>query len=81
MWGVVPEDMKAKVAANLANKVQKDGCHVDVGVLGCKALLNALSENGYADLAFQVAAQKDYPSWGWWISNGATALIDDWDYL
>lgn len=80
MWGVVPEDMKAKVAANLANKVQKDGCHVDVGVLGCKALLNALSENGYADLAFQVAAQKDYPSWGWWISNGATALVENWDY-
>ena len=78
MWGVVPEDMKTKVAANLANKVQKDGCHVDVGVLGCKALLNALSENGYADLAFQVAAQKDYPSWGWWINNGATALIEDW---
>ena len=42
--------------------------------------MNALSENGYADLAFQVAAQKDYPSWGWWINNGATALIEDWDY-
>ena len=58
MWGVVPEDMKAKVAANLANKVQKDGCHVDVGVLGCKALLNALSENGYADLAFQDTTRR-----------------------
>ena len=46
MWGVVPEDMKAKVAANLANKVQKDGCHVDVGVLGCKALLNACFSGG-----------------------------------
>ena len=39
MWGVVPEDMKTKVAANLANKVQKDGCHVDVGVLGCKSIV------------------------------------------
>jgi hypothetical protein len=45
-----------------------------VGLLGSKAILNALSENGYADLAYTVASQKDLPSWGWWIVNGATTF-------
>lgn len=44
MWGVVPEDMKTKVARNLAKKVEEAGFHLDVGVLGAKAILNALSE-------------------------------------
>ncbi len=77
-WGLVPEDQKAKIAANLAKKVQEANNHIDVGLLGTKAILNALSENGYADLAYKVAAQETYPSWGWWIVNGATTLYENW---
>ncbi len=77
-WGIVPENLKAKVAENLANRVIADGKHLDVGLLGTKTILNALSENGYADLAYEVAAQEDFPSWGWWIVNGATSLYENW---
>ena len=51
---------------------------MDVGLLGTKAILNALSENGYADLAYTLASQSTYPSWGWWIVNGATTLYENW---
>lgn len=78
MWGVVPDNLKAKVAANLAKRVIADNKHLDVGLLGTKTILNALSENGYADLAYEVAAQQDFPSWGWWIVNGATSLYENW---
>jgi alpha-L-rhamnosidase len=78
-WGVVPDALRAKVAANLARRVEADNRHIDVGLLGSKAILNALSENGYADLAFAMASQKDFPSWGWWIVNGATTLYENWD--
>lgn len=79
MWKIVPEDMKQKVAANLAAKVKEAGYHLDTGVHGAKSLLNALSENGYADVAYRVAVQDTYPSWGWWIVNGATTLLENWD--
>lgn len=69
-WKIVPEDMIAKVAKNLAKKVEEAGFHLDVGVLGAKAILNALSENGYPETAYKVAAQDTYPSWGWWIVRG-----------
>jgi alpha-L-rhamnosidase len=78
-WGVVPEDLKIKVAQNLAKKVEEAGFHLDVGVLGAKAILNALSENGQSEAAYKVAAQDTYPSWGWWIVNGATTLLENWD--
>lgn len=78
-WKVVPEDLIPKVAANLAKKVEETDYHLDVGVLGAKALLNALSENGYPDVAYKVAVQDTYPSWGWWIVNGATTLLENWD--
>ena len=77
-WGVVPEDMKQLVADNLAKRVEADLFHLDVGLLGTKALLNALSENGHAETAYKLAAQETFPSWGWWIVNGATTLYENW---
>ncbi|MGM0376282.1 MAG: glycoside hydrolase family 78 protein [Bacteroidota bacterium] len=77
-WGLVPEDMKVKVAENLASQVEKNDFHIDVGLLGSKAILNALSENGYANVAWRVASQETFPSWGWWIVNGATTFLENW---
>ena len=77
-WGLVPDEHKAKVAYNLNQKVIASGHHLDVGVLGCKALLNALCENGYTETAYKVAVQDTYPSWGWWVVNGATTLLENW---
>lgn len=76
-WKIVPEQLKTLVAKNLAEKVQKDG-RMDVGLLGSKTILNALSENGYAELAYMLASKDTYPSWGWWIKNGATTLYENW---
>ncbi len=78
-WKVVPDDLIPLVADNLAKKVEEANFHLDVGVLGAKALLNALSENGYPEIAYKVAVQDTYPSWGWWIVNGATTLLENWD--
>ena len=77
-WGVVPDDMKQKVADRLADRVKEDGNRLDVGLLGTKTILNALSENGYSDLAYKLASQETFPSWGWWIVNGATTLYENW---
>ncbi|MEN0053706.1 MAG: family 78 glycoside hydrolase catalytic domain [Mucilaginibacter sp.] len=77
-WDVVPQNMKSKVAANLAKRVEDDNFHLDVGILGAKAILGALSDNGYPDVAYKIASQETYPSWGWWMVNGATTLYENW---
>ena len=78
-WDLVPDELRSKVAANLAKQVEADNFHLDVGLLGSKAILGALSENGYAEVAYKVASQETYPSWGWWMVNGATTLLENWD--
>lgn len=78
-WGLVPETVKSQVAANLAKRVEQDQFHLDVGLLGQKSVLNALSENGYAEVAYKLASQETFPSWGWWMVNGATSLLENWD--
>jgi alpha-L-rhamnosidase len=77
-WGVVPENLKSKVADNLAQRVAADNFHLDVGILGAKAILSALSDNGHADVAYKIASQETFPSWGWWMVNGATTLYENW---
>ena len=76
--GLVAEGDRARVAANLAARVKADGVKLDVGLLGTKSILNALSENGYAQLAYEIATRDSFPGWGWWIKNGATSLYENW---
>ncbi|GAO41384.1 alpha-L-rhamnosidase [Flavihumibacter petaseus] len=78
VMGLVPDDAVKSVAATLAAAVRNNGYKLDVGLLGTKAILNALSDNGYADVAYRLAASDQYPSWGYWIANGATTLYENW---
>lgn len=78
-WGIVPEELRAKAAAILAKSVAANNFHLDVGILGAKAILGALSDNGQAETAYKLASQDTFPSWGWWIRNGATTLYENWN--
>ena len=77
--GLVEPANKARVLSNLVAAVEKTNGHIDTGILGAKYLLNALLENGRADVAYRIASQKDLPSWGWWIEQGATTLWEQWN--
>jgi alpha-L-rhamnosidase len=77
--GLVEPANKARVVANLVAAVDKSNGHIDTGILGAKYLLNALLVNGRADVAYRIATQRDLPSWGWWIDQGATTLWEQWN--
>ncbi|HSU56216.1 MAG TPA: family 78 glycoside hydrolase catalytic domain, partial [Candidatus Dormibacteraeota bacterium] len=77
--GLVEPQNQPRVLSNLVAAVEKRNWHIDTGILGAKYLLNALLENGRADVAFRVASQKDLPSWGWWFEQGATTLWEQWN--
>ena len=78
-WGIIPDSLRQKAAAILADSIAKNNYHLDVGILGAKAVLSALSDNGQAQTAYLLASQKTFPSWGWWIENGATTLYENWN--
>lgn len=78
-WGIVPEQYARKVAAALNQRVAADGFKLDVGLLGSKTILDALSMYGYHNTAYKMAGSRVFPSWGWWIVNGATTLYENWN--
>ena len=77
-FGLVPEEYKEAVLKALVKRVEEDKCHVNAGVHGAKASLNVLSANGYGELAYKMATAQDFPSWGWWLANGRTTLVENW---
>jgi alpha-L-rhamnosidase len=77
--GIVAEDKVQEVADNLAQTIIENNSKMDVGLIGAKAILNVLSQNGYADLAFKIASSDEYPSWGYWIADGGTTLYETWE--
>lgn len=46
-------------------------------MLGTKWVLSALSDNGHADVAFDLLTNPG-SGWGKWISEGATTLYEGW---
>ena len=37
-----------------------------------------LADYGYAEHAFRLITQEEFPGWGYWIRKGATTLWEDW---
>ena len=81
LWfGMVPKGLENKVLENIANKtVNEHGGHVSTGVIGIQQLMRALTEYGRGNLAFQIASNDTYPSWGYMVRNGATTIWELWN--
>ncbi len=78
--GIVPEDCQEMVVKQVVENIcVKNKGHVSCGVIGISWLLRQLSEHGFGDVAYLLATQKSYPSWGYMAENGATTIWELWN--
>lgn len=78
--GIVPDDCKDDVVKQVVENIcVKNKGHVSCGVIGISWLLRALSDNGFSDVAYLLATQKSYPSWGYMAGQGATTIWELWN--
>ncbi len=77
-FGLVPDDLRARVAAGVAADAKSRGDHLTTGALATKAILPVLTATGHGDEAWAIATQITFPSWGYWRANGATSLWEHW---
>jgi len=77
-FGLLPHRLRQSAADALAADVRALDGHLDTGALGTKFLLPVLSEYGYSDIALGVLQQRTFPSWGFWVEQGATTLWEHW---
>ncbi len=77
--GVVEGEAKEAVIARLRdNFAAHDGC-LQTGFLGTSILMQTLTENRMADIAWDLLFQRKNPSWLYSIDNGATTIWERWN--
>jgi alpha-L-rhamnosidase len=78
-FDLLPATARPGVIAALARDIEARGNHLSTGFVGTPHLPFALSENGRTDLAYALLNQRDWPSWLYSVTQGATTIWERWD--
>lgn len=65
---------KPRAVKRLVKLIEENNGLLDTGMVGGRYIFHALSDNGYADLAYRMIVGPEFPSYGFWIEKGATSL-------
>ena len=68
-----------KTADQLAQMIRSCGTKLQTGFVGTPYLLHALSAHGYTELAYDLLLRREYPSWLYPVTKGATTIWEHWD--
>ena len=68
-----------KAADQLAQMIRSCGTKLQTGFVGTPYLLHALSTHGYTELAYDLLLRREYPSWLYPVTKGATTIWEHWD--
>lgn len=75
----VPEAKRETVETNLLHDIMvQHDMHLTTGAVGTRFLLPVITQLGRPDVALALANQSTFPSWGYWITQGATSLWENW---
>lgn len=77
--GIVPDANKMATLSSVVNDIViNHNFHLWTGIIGVKALIEALPEYHESRILYAVANQTTYPGWGYMVSKGATTLWERW---
>jgi len=77
---LTPPERRAGVAARLVDRiVNASNSHVGTGLVGGQWLMRTLTEIGQPGLAYTLATNTTYPSWGYMVDKGATTVWELWN--
>ncbi|MDR2145511.1 MAG: glycoside hydrolase family 78 protein [Tannerella sp.] len=76
----VPQENYNDVVNTLRQEiVEKYNGHLNTGIFGTQFLFETLAANGMNDVAYEAMNQRDFPSYGNWIEQGATVSWEHWN--
>lgn len=76
---IVPDGYYEKVAETLIDKIIEDDYHITTGSHMTRFLFEVINSIGRNDVAIKMLNVKTYPSFGYMLENGATALWERWE--
>lgn len=78
-YGIFEKCEQQKAFSRLLDYIHQADDHIDCGVLGGRVIFHLLSKFGYSNLAYKMITRKDFPSYAYWIEQGATTLWENFD--
>ncbi|MBS1503516.1 MAG: glycoside hydrolase family 78 protein, partial [Bacteroidetes bacterium] len=79
-FGITPKEYQKQVFNNITTKIlTAENGHISTGVIGTQWLMRGLADFGRPDVAFRIADNSDYPSWGYMVTRGATTIWELWN--
>ncbi|BCI59736.1 family 78 glycoside hydrolase catalytic domain [Solibaculum mannosilyticum] len=78
-FGLVPEDRVESVLTHLVEDIIDKEYHLDTGCVGTRYILPILCDYGYEDIAYRIATQTTYPSWGYWLQSDSKSTWEMWE--
>jgi alpha-L-rhamnosidase len=79
-FGICPDSVKDKVFANIYHKIHVESKdHISTGLIGTQYLMRGLTDYDNTNLAFTLASNTTYPSYGYMVANGATTIWELWN--
>jgi alpha-L-rhamnosidase len=76
---LLPDELRAKAAQKLADKIEANHGLLGTGFLGTPYLLAELTKSGHVKLAYKLLLNTEYPSWGYLVGHGATTMWERWN--
>jgi alpha-L-rhamnosidase len=78
-FDLLPENLRAKAIDNLVYDIEKRGWKLSTGFVGTPYLNHVLTAGGRLDVAYRLLLQRDWPSWLYSVTQGATTIWERWD--
>lgn len=77
-YGLSPD--KEKTYNILLDEIKRHNYHLSTGIFSTKMLFDVLREFDNDELAYKIANQREFPSWGFMLKEGATTLWENWKH-
>ena len=79
--GLVPPDEADQALGVMVRDItEAHQGHLTTGIFGTKFMLQALTDLGRADVAYEIVNQPTFPGWGYMLEQGATTLWEHWEF-
>lgn len=78
-FDLAPESLRPKLVDELVRDIEDHGNKLTTGFVGASYLPHVLSRFGHLDVAYKLLHQKQWPSWLYAVTQGATTIWERWD--
>lgn len=79
-FNMAPDSLREAIFNNIYSRIRiADSMHISTGVIGTQWLMRGLTKFRRSDIAFNLASNNSYPSWGYMLRNNATTIWELWN--